>query len=267
MGTVRVFLDEAFSPRYGVCAYVLEDDIEFSFTETRLAEISKDLDEDNFLSDMPSYEALLSKGFHTTGASFEETIPLRKAIFHEIPGRAFILECRPTHFDDFIYFNKLKAVLVLYCQVVNLVLRRYRERDRVDFIFENHQQMNKFFHDLVARQVTKVHFRGEWNVTHKPKGDPLSLILPDLCLWVVGDTLHVRDDPNASGAMSAVRNYRSIASHISLIKSLDDGVLATRHQPLLACDRAGVLSKGRDVASAQEVKASTRDVPLSSHGS
>lgn len=226
---LHVLLDEAFAPYIAVAGVVLTE-AEYQSANARINEILLDLQQSSYLAGLSSFDEFMSNGFHATVDTTEVKVRLVDEMYKAIPGKAFIYYSDGSRRPD---LSQKKTALLLYASLAQVLLRTFRHAQRIDFHFEDHEEMGRYFEPIVEKAKSKGRVRTATKVHRCKKGSPAALALPDYILWIFGRTQQLLLRGSASQERADVRNYRAIQSHVSLIYSLESRRVANRSDPLL----------------------------------
>ena len=226
---LHVLLDEAFEPFTAVSGVVLTE-AEYQWSNARINELQLDLQQSAYLAGHDSFDEFLRNGFHATADTTEVKVRLVDEMYKAIPGKTFIYYSDGNRRPD---LSEKMTALLLHASLAQVILRTYRHARRIDFHFEDHQEMGRYFTHIVERAKFKSRVRTEVRVNQCQKGEPPALALPDYILWMFGRTQRLLLRGDASQRHADLRNYRAIQSHVSLIYSLETGRVANRSEPLL----------------------------------
>lgn len=226
---LHVLLDEAFDPYVAVAGVVLTEE-EYVSANARINEILLDLKQSSYLAGLSSFDEFMRHGFHATVDTTEVKVRLVDEMYKAIPGKAFIYYSDGSRRPD---LSQKKTALLLYTSLAQVLLRTFRHAQIIDFHFEDHEEMGRYFEPIVERAKSKGRVRTATRVHRHMKGSPAALALPDYILWIFGRTQQLLLRGSASQEKADVRNYRAIQSHVSLIYSLETRRVANRRDPLL----------------------------------
>lgn len=221
---VTVLFDESTAPFISVGATVFESS--YPEAERRIEALYDKMVKAFYLDDLRSYERHKKKAFHAS----EDPDEVRTFFIDLLSGlgplRVFILLTNGNRRPD---LGPLATVAVLYRELVRTVLESVRSADDVVLIFETHQELDDRFEAIVRAAARPVHGRYRLSVAVGKKRQPHALAVTDYAMQIFS-RWHQAGQP-VDPRERSYREWRAIRGSISMVRSLEDGILVRRGLP------------------------------------
>ena len=228
----------------------------FDRVDQRITELYAELRAAHNLDGLVSYERFLAEGFHASVDTFEVKIPFVNLLRSEPGFSTYVfLSDGPARED----LGPIATLAVLYGELVTTILGRLRDSPSVRLIFEENPDLNRSFGVIAEAARTRVGFSGRLVVQRGRKRQPHSLAVTDY-------VMHIFKNWYAAGASRSpndhlYRDWLAVRGHVSVVRSLQEGTLYRRGQPVVG-EREG----GRRALTSQDNARDSRtqdDSPLS----
>ncbi|GAA2109422.1 hypothetical protein GCM10009841_30730 [Microlunatus panaciterrae] len=227
---MHVALDETFDPVVGVCAVVVEQ--HYLDLNREVQELYHDLADSYYMDDLASFEKFVRDGFHKTADPFEVSTRFINYLSHAVGFNSYIIFSNRKRRPD---LSDLKLVLMLYAETVRTIVERHRSRAEIVFHFEQHQQLNLYLEPLVVSVCGKIRGRKpKITVGVGAKKDPPLLAIADYVLHTFGSWWAEKGDKPSrptDAADNRWRDMRAIRRSFSIVRSMEDGLVARRDLP------------------------------------
>lgn len=230
IGTIQVprttiLLDEAKAPYLAVGAAVFESSYER--VETSIDGLYRDRLRAFNLDGFSSFEEFRRNGFHAAADSPELSVPFVDLV-RSTPGfSGAIFLSRGVARED---LGPNATLAILYNELLTTLFRRLRRTYAVDVIFEENDELNAQFEEIARVAAKRAGSGVVPKVVRGSKRDPHALAVPDYMLHTFGRWHSAGADADPQNVK--YRNWCAMRGRVSVVRSLQDGTLYRRGQPI-----------------------------------
>lgn len=234
VGTIKVprttiLLDEAKAPYLAVGAAVFESS--YTAIEQSIEALYEDRLRAFNLDGFSSFERFREDGFHAAADSPELSVPFVDLV-RSTPGfSGMVFLSRGPARED---LGPTATLAILYNELLSTLFRRLRRTYAVDVVFEENDELNAYFEGIARVAAQRTGFAVVPQVFRGSKRNPHALAVPDYLLHAFGrwHSSGAKADPQDA----RYRNWCAMRARISVVRSIQDGTLYRRGQPVAGPD-------------------------------
>lgn len=226
-GSVFVFLDESYEPFVAAGAVVVET-ADYLRINPAISELFNEAQGWYYLGGLPSFDEFLRRGFHATSDP-----PEVRTAFVAFLAEAFCFKTMIVYSDRSWRpdLSDKKRLMIVIEQLSRDVLRAYRGRPKVIFLFESAQGLDSYVERVVRSVAKKLGRRApRVEVYFGAKRQPDILAVPDYVVHIFNRWMQSQhgEVPLLQPTEHQSRALKAILGSISMARSLDDGRVIRR---------------------------------------
>lgn len=226
-GSVFVFIDESFRPLVAMAAVIVESQDVLRLDSEVGAEYEK-LCTWYHLEGLPNFAEFRRNGFHASSDP-----PEVKVAFVGLLSRLLLFKSHIVFSDGSARpdLSEKKRLMVVLDSLTRDVLRAYRSRPRIVFVFESARKLDRYYERVVMRAAARIRdAECDVDVRFGTKRAPDLLAVPDYVLHIFTRWHETRErqiqeiDPRGHQD----RAMRAILGSLSAARSVDDNTVTRR---------------------------------------
>lgn len=159
-------------------------------------------------------------GFHATSDDADIAGALIRFI-GAIPGAKIFIEYSDRSLRPDLTPTQMHALLFL--RISETILMKYKKIRHVNFIFEQNQQLDRRFPNIVSTARQRTRFPGEVSTRVAPKGDPQLLAITDYALYyfarMYGRTTKMWEKNHWKALLPLISHLRCLDTGDTLVRS------------------------------------------------
>ncbi|TNC18466.1 hypothetical protein FHE66_06665 [Georgenia sp. 311] len=226
-GSVFVFLDESYEPFVAAGAVIVEA-VDFARINPGIAELFDRAQGWYHLEGLPSFEEFLRHGFHATSDPLEVRTAFVAFLAEAFCFKSMIVYSDRSWCPD---LSDRERLMVVIEQITRDVLRAYRGRPKVIFLFESAGRLDRYVERVVTSVAKKLDRRApRVEIYFGTKRQPDLLAVPDYVVHIFNKWMQSQrsDVPLLQPTEHQSRAFKAILGSISMARSLDDGRVIRR---------------------------------------
>lgn len=226
-GAVLALLDESYSPFVAAAATVIEE-TDADRLNAAISRVHDDVQGRFYLDGLESFLEFRERGFHATSDPFEVRIEFIAFLARALEFKSLIVYSDKTLRKD---LSEKQLLMVATHRLARDIIRAYRGRPRITFLFESAHAMDPYTERVVVQAAKSL--KGPTpaiDVKFGVKRQPDLLALPDYVLHVFNQWLATK-----SGGIGAVdpadnksRSFKAILGSVSSARNLDNSRVIRR---------------------------------------
>jgi hypothetical protein len=202
--------------------------------EEQIQAFYRELKSRSSLVGLPSFEAFVKDGFHASENPPEVVGAFREMVLQELHFKLYMIT---TDRSCMAPLPEPEQIKEMYAKLITDIVLSARRRVSVHCIFEQNHELRDFIRDLPAIVLQRASKNSAASlrippvtVQMKPKMDSMSIAVIDFAMLAVSKW--IRSDRVLDPTKRDYRAFREVEPMISLLYSLESGVISSRSRPL-----------------------------------